>query len=100
MSLDEAKQEAEAVIDSAEMLLDTFPGEGKTARELRGKITELEQEVQDPDSERSLRKLVEEIKELMDDLEEQGMDSDPMGPGMEEGGGMGPQEPEDDMPPF
>lgn len=98
MSLDEAKQEAEAVIDSAEMLLDTFPGEGKTARELRGKITELEQEVQDPDSERSLRKLVEEIKELMDDLEEQGMESDPMGPGMDEG--MGPQEPEDDMPPF
>lgn len=98
MSLEEAKQEAEAVIDSAEMLLDTFPGEGKTARELKGKITELEQEVQDPDSERSLRKLVEDVKELMDELEEQGMESDPMGPGMDEG--MGPQEPEDDMPPF
>lgn len=98
MSLDEAKEEAEAVIDSAEMLLDTFPGEGKTARELKGKITELEQEVQDPDSERSLRKLVNDVKDLMDELEEQGMDADPMGPGMDEG--MGPQEPEDDMPPF
>lgn len=99
MSLDQAKEEAEAVIDSAEMLLDTFPGEGKTARELKGKISELEQEVQDPDSERSLRNLIQEVKELMDDLEEQGMESDPMEPGMDEGMG-GPQEPEDDMPPF
>lgn len=98
MSLDQAKEEAEAVIDSAEMLLDTFPGEGKTARELKGKITELEQEVQDPDSERSLRSLIEDVKELMDELEEQGMDADPMEPGMEDG--MGPQDMEDDVPPF
>lgn len=101
MSIQERKEEAEAVLDSAEMILETFPGHSKAAKELKGKITELEQELQDPESEKALKDLIEDIQELMDELQEEGMEEPAMGP---EEGGMGPgggfDEPEDDVPPF
>lgn len=97
MSLKEAKEEAEAVMDSAEMLIDTFPGKGSTVRKLKDKISKLEQEIQDPDSERSLRNIVEEIKELMNELEDEGMSPDPVGP---EEPGVDDMHPDDEMPPF
>jgi ABC-type transporter Mla subunit MlaD len=104
MSLEEKKEEAEAILDSAEMLLETFGGTGQTANELRGKIAELEQELQDPESEQKLDELISEIRELMDELQDQpatddmgGMGEDELGP--EEPGGMGP-DPDGGAPPF
>lgn len=98
MSIKEKREEAEAVLDSAEMILETVPGSGKKARELRTKISELEQELQDPDSERKLQELIDEIRELMDELQDEAMEEpvmDEPGPGIDEGLG-----PEDDVPPF
>ncbi|MFB6144049.1 MAG: hypothetical protein ABEJ98_01940 [Candidatus Nanohaloarchaea archaeon] len=103
MSISERKEEAEAVLDSAEMVLETVPGpkSGK-AKELEQAITRLEQELQDPDSESSLKELIEEIRDLMDEVQEDAMDEDPvMGPEDEMGGGVGgPGDPGDDVPPF
>lgn len=98
MGLKERKEEAEAVIDSAEMTLETFGSTGKAARELESKITRLEQELQEPDSESSLKKLINEVRDLMDDVQESGsgdmMMEEPGGPGGR--GGM----PDDEMPPI
>lgn len=98
MSLAETKEEAEAVLDSAEMIIETMP-RSDTTRELERKISELESEIQDPDSERSLRKLIDEIRELMDDIQEEPV-GEPMG-GPDQGG-MGGEgmPPDDDMPPI
>lgn len=94
MSLKETKQEAEAVLDSAEMTLETFPGGGKARRELETKVRELEVELQDAESESKLRGLIKDVRELMDDLEEEGSE-DPMEPGMDDD-----FPPEDEMPPI
>ncbi|MFB6145185.1 MAG: hypothetical protein ABEJ99_01625 [Candidatus Nanohaloarchaea archaeon] len=102
MSLKERKEEAEAVLDSAEMVLETVP-EPRTgkAKELETKISQLEQEIQDPDSEDSLKKLIKAVRDLMDEVQDEAMQDEPMmGPEEEMGTGMGPQEPDDDMPPF
>ncbi len=96
MSLGERKEEAEAVLDSAEMLLETMP-HSSSADKLRRKIDDLEAELQDPDSERSLKKLIKDIRDLMDEMQEEPMpDDDVMGP--EPGMGGGPP-PNDDVPP-
>ena len=102
MSLQEKREEAEAVLDSAEMTLETFGGTGKTARELEAKVSQLEAELQDPDSEKSLKKLIEEIRELMEDIEQGGADPMMDDPGMGPGGGPGGAGgmPDDDMPPM
>lgn len=103
MSIAERKEEGEAVLDSAEMVLETVPEprSGK-AKELENSITQLEQELQEPDSEASLKELIDEIRELMDEVQEDAMSEDPvMGPEDEMGGGIGgPGEPGDDVPPF
>lgn len=99
MGLKERKEEAEAVLDSAEMTLETFGRSGKAAQNLDSAVTRLEQELQDPDSESSLKKLIEEIRDLMDEVQESGdefMAEEPgMGPGMDEG-----MHQDDDMPPI
>ena len=98
MSIQEKKEEAEAVLDSAEMILETYGSKGEVARELERKVSELSSELEDPESEKSLQKLMDEIQELMEDIQKDSMDEPAMGPdGM---GGMGPAEPEDDVPPF
>lgn len=98
MSIKERREEAEAVLDSAEMILETYGGSGKAARELKEKIHELEQELQDPESETALKELIEEIRDLMESLEDEPMDP-VMGPGDEMGAGeLGG--PEDDIPPI
>ena len=98
MGLKERKEEAEAVLDSAEMTLETFGTTGKAARELESKIARLEQELQEPDSASSLKKLIKEVRNLMDDVQESGADDmmmeEPGGPGAQ--GGM----PDDEMPPI
>lgn len=99
MSLKETKEEAEAVLDSAEMTLETFPAGGETRRELERKIVELEQELQDTDSESELKKLIKDIRQLMEDIQEEGVE-EPMEPGMEMGGGIDEVPPDDDVPPF
>lgn len=103
MSLDEKVEEAEAVLDSAEMVLETIP-EPRTgkAKDLEIKISEMEKEIQDPDSEESLEELIQEIRDLMDEAQEDAMEDPDMGPGGGEPGpgGMGPGGPEDDVPPF
>ena len=96
MGLKERKEEAEAVLDSAEMTLETFGSTGKKARELEGKIVELEKELQEPDSESSLRKLINEVRDLMDEVQESGDEFMAEEPGPNGPGGM----PEDDMPPM
>jgi hypothetical protein len=102
MSLEEKRKEAEAVLDSAEMTLETFGGTGKAARELKTAVTKLENKLQEADSERELNKLIEEVRELMEKVEEDAgdpmMDEDMGGPGggAPPGGGM----PDDDMPPM
>lgn len=90
MSLQELKEEAEAVLDSAEMVLETIP-EPRTgkAKDLELEITKLEDEIQDPDSESSLQSQIDEVRELMDEVQEDAM-NEPMGPGEDMGGGMGP----------
>jgi len=97
MGLKERKEEAEAVLDSAEMTIETFGSTGSAARELESKIAQLEQELQDPDSASSLKKLINDIRDLMDDVQESGADDmmheEPGGPGP---GGM----PDDEMPPM
>lgn len=100
MSIKERREEAEAVLDSAEMLLETYTGAGEKKRELERKIHELERELQDPDSESSLKKLIDDIRELMDELKDQPMD-DPMDePVMGAGDELGPGPVDDDVPPF
>lgn len=105
MSLKERKEEAEAVLDSAEMVLETVPEpRAGTAKELERKISKLEQELQEPDDEKTLKDLIEEVRDLMDEVQEDAMQGDPMmGPGDDMGGGpgMGPGGgPEDDVPPI
>lgn len=95
MGLKERKEEAEAVLDSAEMTLETFGSTGSKGTELRTKISQLEQELQDPDSEASLRKLIEEIRDLMDEVQESSG-----GMMQEEPGGPGAMGPDDEMPPM
>ena len=96
MGLRERKEEAEAVLDSAEMTLETFGSSGKKARELEGKIAELEQELQEPDSESSLRKLIKDVRDLMDEVQDSGDDFMAEEPGPGAPGAM----PDDDMPPM
>lgn len=102
MSLQEKKEEAEAVLDSAEMVLETIP-EPRTgkAKDLELEISKLRDEIQDPDSESSIEELIQSVRDLMDEVQEEAME-DPMEPGDEMGGmGPGPQHgPEDDVPPF
>ncbi|MFP4038584.1 MAG: hypothetical protein ACLFTA_02260 [Candidatus Nanohaloarchaea archaeon] len=93
MGLKERKEEAEAVLDSAEMTLETFGSSGKSARELESSIARLEQELQEPDSESSLKKLINEVRDLMDEVQGSGDDfvEEPRPePGM----------PDDEMPPM
>lgn len=101
MGLKERKEEAEAVLDSAEMTIETFGATGKAGRKLETKISQLEQELQDPDSESSLNKLIDEIRELMDEVQQSGQDDfmagEPGGPAQGPGGGGIP---DDDMPPI
>lgn len=99
MSISEKKEEAEAVLDSAEMTLETFGDTGKKARELKGKVTELEQQLQDPDSERKIEELIEDIRDLMEEVQDEPGGDPMMGePGGQDLGGGPP--PEDDMPPM
>lgn len=101
MSLDSAIEEAEAVLDSAEMLLETFPGHSSTATDLEMKVEMLEKEIQDPESEDSIRALVDDVQDLMKELEEEGVEDDPiMGDDPVGGPGGGFEEPDDDVPPF
>ena len=111
MSLAEAKEEAEAVLDSAEMVLETIPEPRTgTAKDLEIKLSKLEKELQDPDSEESLRKLVRDIRDLMEEAQEDAMQGDAgmdagdemgMGPGGPPSGGGGPPGgPEGGEPPF
>lgn len=102
MSLDDAIEEAEAVLDSAEMLLETFPGHSSTATDLERKVDLLEKEIQDPDSEDSVRDLIDDVQDLMKKLEEEGVDEDPVMGGDDPVGGPGGgfDEPGDDVPPF
>ena len=105
MSIKEKVREAEAVLDSAEMMLETYPGAGGKKRELKRLTTQLEKEIQDPESEDSLNALIKEIKEFMDEMKDEPMDEidDPvdepmLGPDGDMGGpGTGM---EDDVPPF
>ncbi len=104
MSLKERKEEAEAVLDSAEMVLDTIP-EPRTgkAKELEVKLSELENQIQDPEDAKTLEKLINEVRELMDEAQEDAMQEEPgLGPEDEMGMGPGgaPPGPEDDVPPF
>ncbi|MFB6100275.1 MAG: hypothetical protein ABEK16_03285 [Candidatus Nanohalobium sp.] len=104
MSLEEKRQEAEAVLDSAEMTLETFGGTGKAARELKTAVTKLENKLQEADSERELEKAIEEVRELMEEVEQSGGDMMMDDPGMEGPGGTGAPGgggmPDDDMPPM
>lgn len=100
MSLQEKREEAEAVLDSAEMLLETYTGAGEKKRELERKIHDLEQELQDPDSESSLKQIIDDIRELMDDLKDQPMDDQMGDPVMGGGDELGPGPADDDMPPI
>lgn len=106
MSIEERKEEAEAVLDSAEMVLETIP-EPRTgkAKDLEMEISKLEDEMQDPEDEETLEELIESVRDLMEEVQEDAMQEDPMGPEDEMGGGMGPGGappggPEDDVPPF
>jgi len=103
MSLKEKRKEAEAVLDSAEMTLETFGGTGKTARKLEQKVSQLETEIQDPDSASKLSSLIEDIRELMEDIEQGGGDMMMDDPGMGGPGAGGPPGggmPDDDIPPM
>lgn len=97
MSIQEKKEEADAILDSAEMILETYGSRGEAARELERKVNELSRELEDPESEKSLQKLIDDIQELMEDMQQEPAD-EPMIDG--EGMGMGPEEPGDDMPPI
>lgn len=94
MSIKSKVEEAEATLDSAEMLLESMPGGGKTRRELQSKVRELEQEIQEPDSESSLDSLIKDVRDLMNDMEDEEVE-----PGMVEDE-MGDMPPEDDIPPM
>lgn len=100
MSISQKKEEAEAVLDSAEMTLETFGETGKKAHKLKVKVSELEQQLQDPDSERKMNQLIEEIRDLMEEVQDE-PGGDPM-MGEPQGGGElgGGPPPEDDMPPM
>lgn len=99
MSLAEAKEEAEAVLDSAEMVLETIPEPRTgTAKDLEIKLSELEEELQDPDSEESLRRLIREVRDLMEEAQEDAMHDEP-GMGSEDDMGMGPGGPPSGGPP-
>lgn len=104
MSIQEKKKEAEAVLDSAEMVLETIP-EPRTgkAKDLEIEISKLEDEIKEPDSEKSLQSVIESVRDLMDEVQEDAM-QEPMEPGDKMGGmgpgGAPPGGPEDDVPPF
>jgi len=97
MSIQDKKEEAEAVLDSAEMILETYGGAGKRGRELETKIKELQQELQEPESESSLETLINDIRDLMENMKDQpdAMDDGMMGHEEAMGGPGGP----DDSPP-
>jgi hypothetical protein len=97
MGLKEKKKEAQAVLDSAEMTLETFGTSSKPARDLEAAVSKLEQELQDPESESSLEKLINEVRDLMDEVQESGGDDFMKEPGP---GGPGGGMPDDDMPPI
>lgn len=102
MSLQERKEEAEAVLDSAEMVLETIP-EPRTgkAKDLELEISKLEKEIQDPDSEESIEELIESVRDLMKEVQDEAMQEEPMGPEDEMGMGPGgPPGPDEDVPPF
>lgn len=90
MTLSEAKQNAEAVADSAEMVLETIPEPmGKSGRELDEKTSELRAEVEDPESESKISNLTDEVKDLMEEAK-QSAGEQPMDMGQEpRGGGIG-----------
>lgn len=78
-------EEAEAVIDSAEMTLEAFGGRGASARKLETKVEELRDAVDDPDQE--VGGLIEEVRDLMEDvktdtsnMQDDGMPDDGMPP--------------------
>ncbi len=91
MSIQEKREEAEAVLDSAEMVLETVP-EPRTgkAKKLETKLSELESEIQDPEDEKALNDLITEVRELMDQVQEDAMQDDPMMGPDDEMGGIGP----------
>lgn len=105
MSIEERIKEAEAVLDSAEMVLETIPEPytGK-AKDLEIKISELEDAMKDPEDEGQLENLIEEVRKLMDEAQENAMQDEPnLGPEDEMGmgpGGEPPGGPGDDMPPI
>jgi hypothetical protein len=88
------------------MVLETIASRGTKARELERKISELEDQLEDPDSESKLDSLIEKIRELMDEVQQDAiMDEPDMGPGGgdtmgEPGPGGPPGGAGDDMPPL
>lgn len=94
MSIKSKVEEAEATLDSAEMLLESMPGGGKTRRELKSKVRALEQEIQEPDSESSLDSLISDVRDLITEMEDEDVD-----PGMMEDE-MNDIPPEDNIPPM
>ncbi|MFB6245066.1 MAG: hypothetical protein ABEJ03_01835 [Candidatus Nanohaloarchaea archaeon] len=104
MSIQVKREEAEAVLDSAEMILETYGGAGKKTRELETAIKNLEQELQEPESEDSIEEMTEEVRSLMEDMKNSpGGGSGMMEDGEMMGGGpedpMGGPGPDDSMPP-
>ncbi|MFB6203424.1 MAG: hypothetical protein ABEK01_02940 [Candidatus Nanohaloarchaea archaeon] len=93
MSLKDTKEEAEALLDSAEMTIESVPGSGSIKNELQSKTMELESTLEEAESEKEIREKMKEVKDLMDDLEDRGMDSfqEPEGDNMM---------PDEDVPPF
>jgi len=96
MSISSKKKEAEAALDSARMILDTFGGSSTSSRKLESKVSELEAQIESPDSERRLDSLIEEVRTLMDELEDSGGDAMMEGPDMAPSTGRS----EDDMHPM
>ncbi|MFB6209110.1 MAG: hypothetical protein ABEJ56_03130 [Candidatus Nanohaloarchaea archaeon] len=103
MSIEDKKQDAEAVLDSAEMVLETIP-EPRTgkAKDLELEISKLEKEIQEPDSEESIEELIQSVRDLMEEVQDEAMQDETV-PDQEMGGmgpGAPPGEPGDDVPPF
>lgn len=95
MSLKDAKQNAEKVLDSAEMVLETIPEpKGKAGRELESKAKKLRSMVDDPEEAKELRDLTKEVRELMEEAQEEAAREPSMEGDMGGRGGMGsPGEP-------
>jgi chromosome segregation ATPase len=92
MSLKDAKQNAEKVLDSAEMVLETIPEpKGKAGRELESKAKKLRSI---PEEAKELRDLTKEVRELMEEAQEEAAREPSMEGDMGGRGGMGsPGEP-------